>query len=255
MFNFAAEDGPRTPRAILGNSDTISRSSPKEFLEQDRAITDSSIIQTLSVEDLRARTEVIACEFFRLCMLAVCRESMRAKASRRAWIAMSAFMILYFVGLILQYKCKRWQTTLPAVLFAGAVGGFISAQRRIQSVTDHGESLVGLIELSSLSTVFSYLWAPVSGAIFAVVLYAMFAGHLILGEIFPNIQTNDHLQFGVFTRLFSSGSGPTDGVSAAKLIIWCFIAGFAERFVPDALARFVSKADATQKKHKDDSAI
>jgi hypothetical protein len=36
---------------------------------------------------------------------------------------------------------------LPAVLFAGAVGGFVSVQRRIQSVTDHGESLVGLIEL------------------------------------------------------------------------------------------------------------
>jgi len=177
---------------------------------------------------------------------------MRAKASRRAWIAMFAFMIFYFIGLILQYR--GWQTVLPAVLFAGAMGGFISAQRRIQSVTDRGESLVGLIELSSLSTLFSYLWAPVSGAIFAVVLYTMFAGRLLLGDIFRLIRTNE-LQFGVFTRLFSSGSGPVDGASAAKLIVWCFIAGFAERFVPDALARFVSKADALQKRHKGDNAI
>jgi hypothetical protein len=129
------------------------------------------------------------------------------------------------------------------------MGGFISVQRRIQSVTDTGESLVGLIELSGLSTRLSSLWAPVSGAIFAVVLYAMFAGKLVSGDVFPTIQPNG-MPSGVFLQLFCSACGPVGSANAGKLVLWCFVAGFAERFVPDALARFVSKADTNKKKDK-----
>jgi hypothetical protein len=204
--------------------------APKSFFRHGAVIIDRTSIQALSEDELRARTEVIACEFFRLCMLAMCREAMRAKASRRAWMAMFAFMIFYLLGLFLVHYGLQ---TLPAVLLAGAVGGFISAQRRIQSVTDHGESLVGLIELSSLSAPLSNLWAPVSVALFAVVLYALFAGGLISGELFPSIDTRKDISGG-FTRLFSTGCGPSDGAIAAKLAVWCFVAGFAERFVPDA---------------------
>jgi hypothetical protein len=79
--------------------------------------------------------------------------------------------------------------TLSAVIFAGAIGGFISAQRRIQGVTDHGESLVGLIELSTLSSFFGNMGPPIMGAIFAVVLYAIFGSGLLKEEVFPTIAT------------------------------------------------------------------
>jgi hypothetical protein len=187
--------------------------------------------------ELRARTEVLACEFFRLCMLAMCRESIRARASHRVWLAMGLFMALYFLMLFLAHN---WQT-ISAVLVAGAMGGFISAQKRIQSVTDHGESLVDLIELSGLSGFLGTLWAPISGAIFAVVLYGMFAGNLLSGELFPKIEMVGHDE-GVFTKLFCAACGPKDAVNAAKLFFWCFTAGFAERFVPDAISRFISKS-------------
>ena len=222
--------------------------APREFFPQDADMIDRTVIRALPYDELRARIEVIACEFFRLCMLSMCRESMRAKASRRAWIAMFVFLAIYSIGLFLALVYKL-NSPLAAVLFAGAMGGFISVQRRIQSVTDTGESLVGLIELSGLTTPLSSLWAPVSGAIFAVVLYAMFAGKLFSGEVFPDIQPNG-MHPGVFLQLFCSACGPVGSTNAAKLALWCFVAGFAERFVPDALARFVSKADANSEKDK-----
>lgn len=223
--------------------------APKEFIQEGLDILSPNEIVELSEENLRARAEVIACEFYRLCMLAIFREAMRYKASRRVWLVMGFFLIIYGVGLGYQLFHLNSETTpVFAVLFSGAMGGFISAQRRIQSVTSHGESLVGLIELSSLEPLLSSLWPPLSGAIFAVVLYAIFASGLITGDMFPKIP--DKGSEGVFVRIFCSNCTPNSAVEVGKLIVWCFIAGFAERFVPDALSRLVSKADAKPKPDK-----
>ena len=45
---------------------------------------------------------------------------------------------------------------------------------------------------------------------------------------------------------FLKETGPKDGVSFALLMIWSFIAGFAERLVPDTLNRMVAKNQALQ---------
>ncbi|HEV2829462.1 MAG TPA: hypothetical protein VGW76_17825 [Pyrinomonadaceae bacterium] len=45
---------------------------------------------------------------------------------------------------------------------------------------------------------------------------------------------------------FLKETGPVDGVSYALLIIWSFVAGFAERLVPDTLNRLVAKNEAIQ---------
>ena len=45
---------------------------------------------------------------------------------------------------------------------------------------------------------------------------------------------------------FLRETGPKDGISYALLIIWSFIAGFAERLVPDTLNRMVAKNAAIQ---------
>ena len=52
----------------------------------------------------------------------------------------------------------------------------------------------------------------------------------------PVLQIKDFLQ----------ETGPVDGISYALLIIWSFLAGFAERLVPDTLNRLVAKNQAIQ---------
>ena len=47
-------------------------------------------------------------------------------------------------------------------------------------------------------------------------------------------------------RTFLKETGPVDGVAYALLIVWSFIAGFAERLVPDTLNRLVAKNEAIQ---------
>jgi len=45
---------------------------------------------------------------------------------------------------------------------------------------------------------------------------------------------------------FLQETGPADGISYSLLIIWSFLAGFAERLVPDTLNRLVAKNQAIQ---------
>ena len=47
-------------------------------------------------------------------------------------------------------------------------------------------------------------------------------------------------------REFLKQTGPADGAAFALLIVWSFIAGFAERLVPDTLNRLVAKNEAIQ---------
>ena len=47
-------------------------------------------------------------------------------------------------------------------------------------------------------------------------------------------------------KQFLEETGPVDGVAYALLILWSFLAGFAERLVPDTLNRLVTKNEAIQ---------
>ncbi len=191
--------------------------------------------------------------------------------------------------------------TVFVVVVSGAMGGFVSALRRIQSPSTEGDSLYNLSLLFHGS--YSVFVAPISGAIFAIILYLLFTAGTLKGTFFPEIYTPPgkyakvesadvhHLtptlspslgtpkqdeiarsdgsaeqnpsptptptpdekattgervsksepvpEQGMNVFDFLARSGPGSGKDYALLIVWCFIAGFAERFVPDALDRLV----------------
>lgn len=164
-------------------------------------------------------------------------------------------------------------TTLAVVMFVGIVGALISMQQRIQSAASEGDP----IYIYSMLTHgrFGVFLSPISGAVFSVALYMMFTGGLLSGKIFPTIATveppaktspapqssitatttesplptstpmpKSTSAEPIFLNRFLKDTGPATGIDYALLVIWAFIAGFAERFVPDALNRLVARSDS-----------
>jgi hypothetical protein len=129
--------------------------------------------------------------------------------------------------------------TVFGVFIAGMIGGFVSTQFRLQaSQPGASEPVKELVQLNQgrLSITFS----PILGGIFAVILFVMLAGGFIQGDLFPKIAGPASGALDQFWRV----SGTTSAAEAAKLLIWSFLAGFAERLVPDALHRIAAAPKA-----------
>lgn len=167
--------------------------------------------------------------------------------------------------------------TVGSVALAGIVGGCVSMLQRIQSAPTEGDALFNLAALTNGWRGVSL--SPLYGAIFASLLFVLFAAGILEGSVFPRIETvgsektqpvatataasitspdasptptatptpNESERKGVLQiKDFLKETGPKDGVSFALLLIWSFIAGFAERLVPDTLNRLVAKTEAIQ---------
>jgi hypothetical protein len=231
-------------------------------------------------------------------------------------------------------------STLLTVIFAGVTGAFVSMQMRLQNTSGDGDPIQNLALLTH--GWLSIFLSPLTGGIFAVILYLFFSGGVLTGTVFPKISTakksvelvvtakyipdppkptptptpTPALSSGEMTvevpgpaagtavatpgvtptvtptvtpaparaakareasptpvpastpspspsvsplpktqdgeatfrqegtmqlTSFLRNTGPDSGIDFALLMIWCFIAGFAERFVPDTLMRMVNQ--------------
>jgi hypothetical protein len=116
-------------------------------------------------------------------------------------------------------------------------------QQRFQSASRAGDPIGNV-------SMFYHAWwaiftAVTSGAIFAAVLYLLIASNLLSGQLFPAMAPPNSAQnqsTGTHITDFLQNTVPAqEGGNYAKLLIWSFIAGFAERFVPDTLSRLVER--------------
>lgn len=131
-------------------------------------------------------------------------------------------------------------STLTVVLFVGAMGGLISMQQRFQSASNEGDLIENVSQLRQGRS--SILLSPVSGAVFAAVLYLIIVAGLLKGDLFPTMSQLDGSESGgVKLFNFLQGIEPKTYGDYAKLMVWSFLAGFAERLVPDTLSRFVDQ--------------
>ena len=162
--------------------------------------------------------------------------------------------------------------TLSLVIWSGLLGGSISVLLRLGSTEtrDQGSTLIAEFD-KAIKT--SFL-APVTGSVFAVVLYVIFCAHLVDGTIFPTMQTAMTTEEAAAEASLLSSSVSNNVVSdhatnqqsklglqitymhpkssrdLSLVLVWCFIAGFFERFVPDLLSSIAKRNKSGDTKAK-----
>jgi hypothetical protein len=262
-----AEDGDRMTWGDAYMLDTaIAQMLPEEYLHQRAwclevkykdavgnadaydAFMKSESAHLINEEDdhLRARVHNLIRELYRLYTVISCRGDMREELSKSALktlaIVFGVMAIVlgteHFLGAL--YYVDVW----CMVFAAGATGGLLSLQRRLQSLPSYGESLSDLVELSGRMTV---RFTPIIGGVFAIVLFLVFASGLASSTLFPTLPPKTNVSdFATFIEHLQ----PENTLDWGKLLVWSFIAGFAERFVPDTLDRLIARSEQSKNKVK-----
>jgi hypothetical protein len=122
-------------------------------------------------------------------------------------------------GLPFNYVSLEWLAIFSSVASLGAIGSTVSF---------FGRHRLGKEQIQKHRTL---VRTQLFGAVFAGVLLFTFVGGLVQGSLFPAFGEADSwiaLAFRI--------------PSWSKLLVWSFIAGFSERFVPDLLDNFVLRA-------------
>ncbi len=136
-------------------------------------------------------------------------------------------------------NCLAMQMTMPSVVVAGVLGSFVSALHRILSAQDK-LNVEEYAEKSKSGMLYNIVYAsipPLTGAITAAILYAVFAGEILSGSLFPAFSCANKIDNCTNFDSFLHDFRPKEAPDIAKAIVWGFIAGFSERFVPNVLNR------------------
>lgn len=139
---------------------------------------------------------------------------------------------------------------LGVIALCGGIGSLVSIMRRSQKALDLGPIDIDPVrQISALRHGASgMLIAAMVGPVLALVLFAVFAGHMIeihgltpkIGECGVDIKDVDKAVTCHFSFL-GTKLGFVSAADPARMAIWAFLAGFAEQLVPDVLDKF-SKA-------------
>lgn len=174
--------------------------------------------------------------------------------TRRTVLLVIAGVLMLAVGIATYLIKREIDMSVPidemkfpfacVILFSGAFGGLVSLWRRLYQAPLNG-GLLTEVALSGRGTLILYL-SPVMGAVGAEIFYLLLASGLVSGELFPRLYVPPIQGEGVTTPgpflLFARTMSPYAGIDYAKLIIWCFIAGFSERLWIDLIDRLIAQA-------------
>lgn len=175
-------------------------------------------------------------------------------ASKLMFLLVVFAVVIYILAGVIFPKEQAEVNLFLLVIYAGMLGAFMSILQRLQQastspiqITDSAFDSVDIAQGISRTYIMSVI---ISGGVFAMIFYLIsMAGIVNIVELLPGLETLDDSckeAGGLFARLFCVKH---DNKTLAKLLIVCFMSGFAERLVPDVLDSLVKKAalDRTNK--------
>jgi hypothetical protein len=161
-------------------------------------------------------------------------------------LRLSLLQWFIFIALVFILASMVVPPLVLVIFISGMFGALVSIVRRLQGALANAPVPDQAGDLSALAhdkraAVLSLL----CGGLFAVLLYVVFAagfGELVGAELAPKFNTpTTNLPNGADFRHFVNNIGPENGKAYAKVIVWSFVAGFFEQFVPDVLDRLAKK--------------
>ena len=144
--------------------------------------------------------------------------------------------------LLLMARFGMYSDVMTLIFLSGAVGAVVNNYYRLAKLTESNAPPMEDAQ-ARLVIIQMYVSLLIAG-ILAFVAYGLFLSGLIQGSLFPAFEKTQENYQDVTTMLL--GLGPKTNIDAAKSILWAFIAGFSERFVPNIIDALIAKATSAK---------
>lgn len=112
------------------------------------------------------------------------------------------------------------------LMFSAAVGGSIDLSFRTTRL---------LAESNKATALLNIVWKLLVSMALALTTYILFQSGIVQGSLFPQFASVDDSYTNMIDYL--NNVKPLHNVDTAKALVWSFIAGYSERFVPDMLSK------------------
>ncbi|KND60270.1 hypothetical protein BVER_05010c [Candidatus Burkholderia verschuerenii] len=152
------------------------------------------------------------------------------------WIA------IFGVSLVTTAK-DNYSAGLPGMLFvSGALGAVLANYRRLSEIPESAIEKESTLRKTADLQIFL---SPFVGGMFALLLWMLFYSGILSGSLFPKF-TGTNCAYSGWQDLMAK-TQPEKFSDAAKGVIWAFVAGYAERFVPNAIDRLARESEKENK--------
>ncbi|MFQ6538854.1 MULTISPECIES: hypothetical protein [Aphanothece] len=162
------------------------------------------------------------------------RRSFGRSFQRAASLATVVAAILLSLGFYaLQVAAQEGAEILPVSVFVGLAAVVGSA---VNQPFRHEEG-----NPEQTDTGLYFLWKCSVAIAFALLLYLIFMAGMLRGGLFPEFRRTEEMFVSI--QRFVLDIDPKSNADFAKLLVWSFVAGFSEKFVPNIITKLQGSGD------------